>query len=377
MKLRQGKVGKSVLLAFALFCVVLFLIEVGSIRNKKSKFYDEKIAAAKNCEKAFKVIKMEREKIGIPIDEINDPNFTGLIGYQYSLVTSGRSDLQSKLTSTNPNFAALFVELLTSVGVRKGDLIAIGWNGSYPALNIALLSAVKVLNLNPIIITSLTSSMWGANDPRFTWLDIERVLAKKEILTYRTTAASLGGEDDNGQGLSPEGRVLLDSAIKRNGILKIIADSLVEQVEQRLNIYQLSEADRRSSFKLAAFVNIGYSVSNLGDIQSTPSTGIISRRNNKVIESSVIGKMVAKRIPVINILDVNRLAERYSLPIAPLPLPKVGKGRLFMEPRYSVQLAIVMVVLIIIALFFVIRFDLEYYLMSKKQREEIKKQERK
>ncbi len=377
MKLRQGKVGKSVLLAFALFCVVLFLIEVGSIRNKKSKFYNEKIAAAKTCEKAFEFIKIERTKQGIPIDEINDPNLTGLIGYQYSLITSGRSDLQSKLTSTNPNFAALFVELLTIVGVRKGDTIGIGWNGSYPALNTALLSAVKVLNLKPIIITSLTSSMWGANDPQFTWLDIERLLAKKEILPYRSIAASLGGEDDNGQGLSPEGRALLDSAIKRNGVSKIMADSIVDQINQRLNIYQLIEADRSSNLKLTAFVNIGYSISNIGDIQTIPSTGIISRRNNKVTESSVIGKMVVKRIPVINILDINHLAEHYSLPIAPLPIPKIGKGKLFMERRYSVQLAIIMVALIIIALFFVIRFDLEYYLMSKKQREEIVRQERK
>ena len=374
MKLRQGKVGKSVLLAFALFCVVLFLIEVGSIRNKKSKFYEEKIAAAKTCEKAFGLIKAVREKLGIPIDEINDPNLTGLIGFQYSLVTSGRSDLQSKLTSTNPNFAALFVELLIHTGVRKDDIIGIGWNGSYPALNIALLSAVKALNIKPVIITSLTASMWGANDPRFTWLDMEKVLAQNEIFTYSSIATSLGGEDDNGQGLSPEGRILLDSVIKRNGISKITSDSLAEQIEKRLNVYQTSVGENT---KIAAFVNIGNGVANIGDIQTVPGTGIISRRNYKLIESSVIGKMVAKRIPVINILDVNRLAENYSLPIAPLPLPKVGKGKLFVEPRYSVHLAIVMVVLIIIALFFVIRYDLEYYLMSKKQRGEIERQERK
>ena len=89
MKLRQGKVGKSVLLAFALFCIVLFLIEVGSIRNKKSKYYEEKIVAAKTCEKAFELIKMERKKLGIPLDEINDPNLTGLIGYQYLIFEFG------------------------------------------------------------------------------------------------------------------------------------------------------------------------------------------------------------------------------------------------------------------------------------------------
>jgi poly-gamma-glutamate system protein len=369
MRLRQGKVGRNVLLAFALFCIVLFLIEVGSVRNKKAKLHEEKIAAANTAQQAFDFIKTARESLGIPIDEINDPNQTGLIGYQYSSITSGRSDLQSKLTSTNPNFAALFVELLYRAGVRKSNLIAIGWNGSYPALNIALLSAVKALSLKPIIITSLTSPMWGANDPRFTWLDMEKKLEQKGILPYHSVAVSLGGEDDNGQGLSPEGRALLDSAIRRNAVSKIDAASLNDQIDKRVNIYQQEGGNQ----KLAAFVNIDHSVANIGDIRATTSTGIISRRYNKVIEISVIAKMLAKRVPVINILDVNRLAERYSLPIAPSPLPNVGKGKLFVGLRYSVYLAIVMVILVIVILFFVIRYDLEFYLLSKEKQEEILK----
>lgn len=371
MRLRQGKVGKSVLLAFALFCVVLFLIEVNSIRNKRAGHYDEKVTAANTAQQAFDIIKASRESLGIPIDEINDPNRTGLIGYQFSLITSGRNDLQSKLTSTNPNFAALLVELLYRCGVRKDDLVAIGWNGSYPALNIALLSAVKALNVKPVIITSLTASTWGANDPKYTWLDMERVLNQAGILQYRSAAASLGGEDDNGQGLSPEGRAILDSALLRNGITKINASTLDEQIEKRLDIYQPESQNQ----KLAAFVNIDRSASNLGDIIITPKTGILSRRDNKIMESSLIGRMLAKGIPVINILDVNNLAEAYSLPIAPAQLPKVGKGKLFIEPRYSVNIAIVFVIVIIIVLFFVIRYDLEYYLLPRKQQAEIKRQE--
>jgi poly-gamma-glutamate system protein len=368
MKLRQGKVGKSVLIAFALFCIVLFIVEVGSVRKKKARLYEEKIAAAKTCEEAFEVVKKARKNLNIPIDEINDPNQTGLIGYQYSSITSGRSDLQSKLTSTNPNFAALFVELLYRAGARKGRTIAIGWNGSYPALNIALLSAVKALDLKPIIITSLTSSTWGANDPRFTWLDIEKYLRHTwEPMMVASIAASLGGEDDNGQGLSPEGRALLDSAIQRNGVSKIQPINLTDQIEKRINIYRQASGNQ----KPAVFVNIGHSVADVGDMRATTYTGILSQRNNKVIETSVIARMLAKRVPVINVLDVNRLAERFSLPIAPSPVPNVGKGKLFVEPRYSVYLAIVMVILIIVILFFVIRYDLEFYLVSKAKQEEI------
>lgn len=375
MKLRKGKVGKSTLIAFALICVIFFIIETGSIRKTKTRYYSEKIAAAKTCAKAFEFIKVCRESLNLPIDEINDPNQTGLVGYQYSLITSGRSDLISKLTSTNPNFAALFVELLTQVGVKKGDLIAIGWNGSYPALNIALLSAAKVLAVEPIIITSVTASMWGANDPHFTWLDMENCLGRATDsvakLPYRSIAAALGGEDDNGLGLSPAGRILLDSAIERNNIPKLTGSSLGERIEQRFSLYW----QKRGLKRIVAFVNIGNCVTNIGDLLAKTKTGIITRPNNEVVEPSVIAKMLANKVPVINILDVNRLAEKYSLPIAPSPLPKIGTGRLFSLPRYSVYLALVMIGIILVILFLVIRYDLEFYLLSKAQQQEILKLE--
>lgn len=371
MKLRQGKVGRSVLIAFALICVIFFIIEVGSVRKVKARLYEEKITAAKICVQAFEFIKAVRESLAIPIDEINDPNQTGLVGHQWTIITSGRSDLQSKLTSTNPNFAALFVELLYQAGIRKGDLIAIGWNGSYPALNIALLSAVVAMELKPVIITSLTASMWGANDPRFTWLDMEDWLSRSPVNFTQSIAASLGGEDDNGQGLSLLGRMVLDSIITHKKILKISADNLTLQIEKRFNLYWQA----RGNLKIAAFVNIDRCVANLGDIRAQTKTGILVRHNSKVIEPSVIAKMLAKRVPVINVLDVNYLAEKYSLPIAPSPLPKLGSGRLFTELRYSVPLAIVFIILIVVILFFVIRYDLEFYLLPKEKQDEILKLE--
>uniref|UniRef100_A0A7C6A815 Poly-gamma-glutamate system protein n=1 Tax=candidate division WOR-3 bacterium TaxID=2052148 RepID=A0A7C6A815_UNCW3 len=367
MKLRQGKVGKSVLSAFALICIIFFIIEVGSVRRVKARFYEEKITAAQICERAFGLIKALRASLAIPIDEINDPNETGLIGHQWTLITSGRSDLQSKLTSTNPNFAALFVELLHQVGVRKGDWIAIGWTGSYPALNIALLSAVKVLELKPIIITSLSASMWGANDPRLTWLDMEDCLKGSAVGFKPSIAASLGGEDDNGQGLSLLGRAILDSIIKQKNIKKIAAANLAEQIENRLNLYWQAKGDK----KIAAFVNIDRGAANLGDIHAQTNTGILVRHNSKVVEPSVIGKMLVRKVPVINVLDVNYLAEKYSLPIAPTPLPKLGSGKLFTEPRYSVPLAIGFIILVVVILFFVIRYDLEFYLLPKEKQKEI------
>ena len=71
--------------------------------------------------------------------------------------------------------------------------MAVSFSGSFPALNIAVLSAARVLDLHPVIISSVGSSMYGANQPEMTWLDMERILADKGLFPYRSNAASLGG----------------------------------------------------------------------------------------------------------------------------------------------------------------------------------------
>ena len=48
--------------------------------------------------------------------------------------------------------------------------------GSFPALNVSLLAACEQMQLRALPITSVGSSMWGANDPAFTWLDMEKLL---------------------------------------------------------------------------------------------------------------------------------------------------------------------------------------------------------
>jgi poly-gamma-glutamate system protein len=78
--------------------------------------------------------------------------------------------------------------------------------GSFPALNIAVLAAAEEMKLKPIAISSVGSSMWGANEPDF----VARHGAPAEgEKTLRTSgAASIGGSNDRGRGLS-RGRALL------------------------------------------------------------------------------------------------------------------------------------------------------------------------
>ena len=102
-------------------------------------------------------------------DEL-DPNETALIGQDITPITTDRGYIEAKLTSINPNFAAVIVDMLKESDIQENDIVDVAFTGSFHGLNIAVLSALQILHLKPLVITSLGASNWGANDPYFTWL---------------------------------------------------------------------------------------------------------------------------------------------------------------------------------------------------------------
>mgnify|MGYP001470975691 CR=1 FL=1 len=163
----------------------------------------QKSEASLLTQKAYETIKQAREDRQIPIDETLDPAESGLIGVTVSTITSKAGQLPAKQTSINPNWGAVFVSLYRKAGLRRGDTIALGFSGSFPALNIAALAACKVMGLRPIIISSVSASMWGANHPQFTWLDMELELIKAGVFDkdWHSLYASMGGLSDQAIGL--------------------------------------------------------------------------------------------------------------------------------------------------------------------------------
>jgi len=358
MKKRVDKVSSWELVVLAGVSVGLFAILVGSKQTVKQRDYDVKYEAARLSAEAFQAVRDFRVRTGLAIDDINDPNRTGLIGTQYSLTTYGRGDQSGAMTATNPNFVAVVISLLRKAGVKAGDVVAVGLNGSLPALNIEVLAACKALGATPVVVSAVSSGMWGANDSRLTWLDIETLLNQSGILEFKSQAASLGGDGDNGRGLSPEGRALLDSAISRNGVPRLNPASLDEAVARRMELYSREAQGRR----IRAFVNVGSSAANVGEGVRPLPTGRINRRPEQLPAPSVVRAMAEKGAAVINLTDVARLAYRYRFPVAPIPLPALARGRLFVERKYPVGLALAFAVVIVVLLFFVIEYDLDYYL---------------
>ncbi len=365
MKWTEGKPTNVTLLGLALFSLLVFVLAEKTAEPERQPYYDKKLQATKTALLAAQAIKEYSRTIGIPMDAQNDPYQTGLIGQERTPITSDRGIVNAKILSTNPNYAAAFVEMLVKAKVKKQSVIAVGMTGSLPGWNIALLAACDALELTPIVISSVGASDWGANIPTLTWLDMERVLGERGILQFHSTAASIGGPSDNGRGLSPDGRELIKSAIGRNHVELLSEPNLQASIAKRMEIYKAAAKDR----PIACYVNVGGGSASIGGSANAKliPPGLTQHLAVKNFPTrGVINLMAEQGLPVINLLEVEKIAMKYDLPVEVVEkAPSIGEGALFFKDRYSVSSTIILTVLLAIVVFGVIRIDVKHYLFRK------------
>ena len=344
---RPAILSTPVLAILALISVGLLYWSISSRREIKQRYFDEKLEASLLMQRSMSVLKNHRLKGGVGYDLVNDPNQTGLIGEKYSIITTDAGNLEAKLTTTNPNFAALMIQLLHEADVKKSDKVAVAFTGSMPTANIAVLAALKVMEVKPVIITSLGASMWGANDPDFTWLDMERVLGDSGLIDFKSAAASLGGGSDIGRRLSRMGRNSLNDAIDRNGVGLIHEKDLEANILRRLKLYNAVLSENES---FAAYLNIGGGYASIGHSingRLIPSGVVKNLMVREYQSNGVILEFGRRGIPIIHVLNILELADKYGLEKAPVPLPEPGVGALFIEERYNLTVCWISLLLVL------------------------------
>ena len=344
MSSRSDRRRRWILLGLALLALLLQTVMELSRKPVKQRDYELKLAAARKAHEAFATVRRHRLMEGAELDLVNDPAGTGLIGPEFSRITNAQGVLESKLTTLNPNWAGVIVDYLRQAGVRPGDPVAVALSGSFPGMNICVYAALETMEAAPVVVTSVGASMWGANDPEFTWLDMERLFAEEKIFHISSDASSYGGGNDMGQGLSPEGRDLIGAAIERNGVRELSSANIEDAIVQRMAFYE--EAGRGRRYK--AYINVGGGVASLG-----------SSRNRILLEEGlsrdlgfrnfprkgVMVLMSEKGVPVIHLLGMQGLARDVGLPVAPDFLPEPGEGLPYVRQSYRLELAIPFLVL--------------------------------
>jgi poly-gamma-glutamate system protein len=334
--------------------------------DKRQPHYKAKLRASSTMKKGMDVIRAYRISNFGPLDPEVDPASSGMIGKLITPVTSLMGHLESKRTTVNPNWGAVLVEMLKKAGAKRGDLVAVGFSGSFPALNLAVLAAAKGLGLRVLAISSASASAWGANLPELTWLDMERILYEKGIINTRSVAASLGGLKDRAVGMSKRGRELLKEAIERAGARLIFNKDLDDSIDHRMAIYREFAGDT----PIAVYVNVGGGTvsvgTRMGKMLFRPGLTKRARRQALLIDS-IMTRFAREGVPVIHLSQIKKLAARYGIPEAPNRMARVGKGAIFVRSEYSLWLAAGLLALISLALYLFIKIDVGYRIFSSKR----------
>jgi poly-gamma-glutamate system protein len=325
---RPQKVTRPTLVMISLAAICAWALVHGTHLLGSAENYSTKLQAADRAVESYQAIKTARLERGDAINRVLDPTDSGLLGVAMSQVTSRPAELADKQTSVNPNFAAAIVEMLLNAGVERGDTVAIGWTGSLPALNIGLCAAMESLELIPIAVASVTSSQFGANRPDFIWLDMERILAEQQLISFRSHAASIGGIADRGLGMSATALEQVTEGIQRNHLPMIGTQSRAESIDQRMQIYTTAAGIK----PIKLYINVGGGVVSTGGSEAKHQyqPGLNRTLPDGVQEvDSVMGRFSSQGIPVIHLGQVRALAQHYGFPIAPTQMPAVGMGRPF------------------------------------------------
>ena len=346
-----------ILVLVAMLNLLLVYVSYQSHSFTKSKDYELKIEAATIMKNALDLTKvLDKPKV---IDRFK----SGLVGVDStdSQMTTKRGFLESKVATTNPNFAAVFIDWFSAIGISSdisnvSDTIAVSMTGSFPGANIAFLAACKASNVYPVIISSIGSSSWGANQIDKTWIEIENTLLDANFFNYKSKAFSLGGDNDQLDELSDNTKQILENKIIKNNYDIISGVQMQEAVNKRIKKYK----EQSSNYK--AYVNIGGSSASLGDSTSSKMylPGLIFGKDEAIADAlddeyydeyeyqqeiiPVVEYFLSEqKIPVINVRNINNLCEWYGLPYSNLSFNddnvEVGAGELFgikTKHRFSV-----------------------------------------
>lgn len=330
MKLRLSKkqTDAALCITAALFLAVQYYAKPHAATVKRS-CYAEMTTAAHTMARLQKAVSEEMTQRGIEVDRSLDPRGTGLIGPEWSGITTTLGNIESKRTTVNPDFAALLARLFIEAGLQKGDYIAANCSSSFPALNLAFIAAADTLELHAVMVTSVGASMYGGNREDFTYLDMERCLYDKKLIRNKTIAYSLGGAGDVGKDFDPEVIRPLQERLNSYGLTFFYEEDFEKNIADRYAFYSETSDNR-----IKAFINIGGNLLSLGEHSDTIANEKIRLPSTAAITSGLVGSFLQADIPVFYLLNLKSIALYYQLPFDPAELPPIGTAPIY---YHSVQ----------------------------------------
>ena len=138
-----------------------------------------------------------------------DPERLGVIGVEWSPISTTLGSLPSKRTAADPFWSVVLFREMARMGLRSGCHVAILASGSFPGFVLNALAAAEAIGCRVLFAASLGASQWGANDPACPWPVMEGIFHRGGFLKTRASWYTLGGEDDTGGGIGDESRLVV------------------------------------------------------------------------------------------------------------------------------------------------------------------------
>lgn len=355
MKAREKRALK--LLPAIIILIIGLAFTLSNKTIEKNPYYDLQIEAANKMKELSEVVKNYKIELEIPIYDY-DYFQTGLLGDEYNEYTTSLGHLESKRTSTNPDMAALLVEMFKEVGLKPNDHVAVGLSGSFPALNLAVLSASETMDLNLTIISSFGSSTYGSNQRELTFPKILAKLHEDGQTIYNSAMVTLGGDDDVA---SEKPREIVGPIVKEYedlGLNVMIEPDFQENINKKVDLYyDLGNVD--------CYVAVGGNLTflGIGEFDIANRQGILSTSRIRSInfgeKDGLITYFLSKNVPTIHLLNVRKIVTDYGLPFDPQSLGEIGTSNVYYKIGYPQVLPIMTLLVSIIYIIYINkeRFD--------------------
>jgi poly-gamma-glutamate system protein len=249
-----------------------------------------------------------------------------MLGHEYTAMTTSAATLSNKRTATQPDFAAALVKRVAELGVGKGDKVLVIQSGSFLGADIAIIAALEAVGADTILIPSLGSSQWGANDPEFNLIDILALLLDRGVIHTRPIALVLGGAGAEGRNMEPGMPAFLRARVVQYGIPLIENDSLPPIVDT-LNGMIVAAAGGRQNLKL--MVKVGGSVISVGSCPENLRYETDIRPRSVGCSGSTPGLLYlpgTETVPILHLLNMTALSQQLGFAYDAIPLPEPGSN---------------------------------------------------
>ena len=321
----------------AILCLALALIlGVWALllgrRSPRLSYADTMEAAARLHSEATALIRAEKARRGVALAE-EDTLGIGLLGYDFTAIMTTAAGLEEKRTSQLPDFAALCVKYFAEAGLQKGDPVGANFSGSYPGLNLAVLCAAEVMELDIRYSTSVGSSKYGANNPEYTFPEMVKTLYDAGLISRLPVLVTMGGGGDMGHNmmayvLEEEEDIAAVEALKQRLVEADLAPAVIESFAQDIELHEQLYGDIR------AFVNAGGNSLGLGHADNTVmlslGSGLLKPQTLEITANSgLTERYLSKGIPTIHLLNVRALCTESGIPFDPETLPAMGAASMY------------------------------------------------